>query len=279
MVINTYIVVPLAAWAIAQITKFTIATLKGRLDLKNLYASGGMPSVHAAVVCALATTSYLVDGPNSHLFGFTVVFAAVVMYDSLGVRRSAGEQSVAINMLIDSLGRGKFKLDQPVMRLREVLGHKPREVAAGALLGVVLGALFNFERITPLTSFLQHLPSNNELVGYTSIFVTLIVGGLLTRFILRRRYPKSHIFKALSGKILTATQAIGWIGLVMVALEYERASYLAWRFWSIIVLVIGLVWAVNIAIWAIRTVPAALAVEKNVARKSKWLSFGRKRKK
>jgi len=279
VVINSYIVVPLATWAIAQIAKFTIATFKGRLDLRNLYASGGMPSVHAAVVSSLATTAYLVDGPGSHLFGLTAVFAAIVIYDSLGVRRSSGEQSVAINMLIGSLGRGKVKLDLPELIVKEVLGHNPREVAVGAVLGVVLGGLFNFDRITPLTAFLQKIPTTTELIWYAAAFGLLIAGGLIQRFFLRRRFPKSQTYKKLTGKILTATQVIGWIGLVVVALEYERASYLAWRFWSIIILLIGLVWALNIAVWATKTVPAALATEANVARKLKWLAFGRKRKK
>lgn len=279
MEINSYILVPLAAWAIAQITKFTIATLKGRLDLRNLYASGGMPSVHAAVVCSLATTAYLVDGPGSHLFGFTAVFAAIVMYDSLGVRRSSGEQSVALNMLIGSLGRGKVKLDLPELRLKEVLGHKPREVAVGAVVGVVLGALFNYERITPLTSFLQQVPLTAELVWYTAVFAGLIIGGLIQGFVLRKRYPKSPIYKKLTGKILTATQVTGWIGLVMVALEFERASYLAWRLWSIIMLIIGLIWAIYIVVWAVNNLPTALASEANIARKLKWLTFGSKRKK
>lgn len=279
MVINAYIVVPLATWAIAQIAKFTIATLKGRLDLRNLYASGGMPSVHAAVVCSLATTAYLLDGPSSHLFGLTIVFAAIVIYDSLGVRRSSGEQSVAINMLIDSMSRGKIKLDQPGLRIKEVLGHKPHEVAVGAVVGVVLGSLFNIERITPLTSFLQQVPLSKELVSYTALFVLIIIGGLVQRFVLRKRYPKSHTYKVLSGKILTATQVTGWIGLVLAALEYERASYLAWRFWSVIMLLVGIVWAISIAIWAVKTLPSALAAEANVARKLKWLTFGRKRKK
>jgi len=279
VVINSYILVPLATWAIAQIAKFTIATLKGQLDLRNLYASGGMPSVHAAVVCALATTAYLVDGPGSHLFGFTAVFAAIVMYDSLGVRRSSGEQSVALNMLIGSLGRGKVKLDLPELRLKEVLGHKPREVAVGAVAGVVLGGLFNFDRITALTSFLQQVPKTPELVWYTVVFTLLVIGGLIQRFVLRKRFPKSLTYKTLTGKILTATQVTGWIGLVMAALEYEHASYLAWRFWSIIMLLIGVVWAVNIIVWSVRTLPDALATEANVARKLKWLTFGRKRKK
>ncbi len=279
MVINSYILIPLATWAIAQIAKFTIATFKGRMDFRNLYASGGMPSVHAAVVSSLAITAFLQDGLSSHIFGLTVVLAAIVIYDSLGVRRSTGEQSVAINMIIESLGRGKIKLDQTELRVREVLGHQPSEVAVGAAAGIVLGALFNYDRITPLTSFLQQVPLNKEILWYVGIFGLLVFGGLAQSIYLRKRYPKSATYKSLTGKILTATQVTGWTGLVMTALEYERASYLAWRVWSIIMLIIGVVWSISIVVWAIRVVPAALAREANVARKLKWLVIGRKRKK
>lgn len=91
MAYNPYIIVPFATWAVAQISKFAIAAFRGRIDFRYLYASGGMPSVHSAVVCSLAMTALLVDGVGSHLFGFTAIFAAIVMYDSFGVRRSAGE--------------------------------------------------------------------------------------------------------------------------------------------------------------------------------------------
>ncbi len=99
MAYNPYIVVPLATWAVSQVAKFAVAAFKGQVDFKYLYSSGGMPSVHSAVVCSLAMTALLVDGTSSHLFGFTLIFAAVVMYDSFGVRRSSGEQAAAINTM------------------------------------------------------------------------------------------------------------------------------------------------------------------------------------
>lgn len=279
MVVNSYILVPLATWAIAQIIKVTLAALRGRLDLRYLYASGGMPSVHSAVVVALATTAYLSDGAASHLFGFTVVFAAIVMYDSLGVRRSAGEQSVALNMLIGSLSRGKIKLDQPDLKLREVLGHRPFEVVVGAGLGLVLGGLFNYRRITPLTDFMQQVPGMTEMIWYLAVFAVLIVGGILQRVILKNRYPKSKVYNRLTGRVMTATQVTGWVGLVLVALQYEHASYLAWRGWVAALIITGICWLTSVLLTAARTMPATLANEANTARKMKWLTLGRKRKK
>jgi len=54
--VNRYLVVPLVVWAVAQFLKFIIAAFRGRVDFRYLYGSGGMPSVHAAVVTALAIT-------------------------------------------------------------------------------------------------------------------------------------------------------------------------------------------------------------------------------
>jgi acid phosphatase family membrane protein YuiD len=275
---NPYIIVPLATWAVAQISKFAIAAFKGKVDFRYLYASGGMPSVHSAVVCALATTAFLVDGVDSHLFGFTVIFAAVVMYDSFGVRRSAGEQAAAINMLIGSLGRNKVKIDNPHLHLREILGHQPREVTAGAILGVLLAMLFNYDRLGALGTFIEAVPKRPEMLAYLAIFLVLIIGGALARFILRARYRKSRTMRDLAGKIFVATQTIGWLGLFTVAMVYERASYFAWRLWPLVVLLAGVLWAIWLATANYRTVPANLEAEVEQARKEKWLGAGRRKK-
>jgi acid phosphatase family membrane protein YuiD len=275
---NPYIIVPLATWAVAQISKFAIAAFKGKVDFRYLYASGGMPSVHSAVVCALATTAFLVDGVDSHLFGFTVIFAAVVMYDSFGVRRSAGEQAAAINMLIGSLGRNKVKIDNPHLHLREILGHQPREVTAGAILGVLLAMLFNYDRLGALGTFIEAVPKRPEMLAYLAIFLVLIIGGALARFILRARYRKSRTMRDLAGKIFVATQTIGWLGLFTVAMVYERASYFAWRLWPLVVLLAGVLWAIWLATANYRTVPANLEAEVEQARKEKWLGAGRLKK-
>ena len=277
MVYNPYIVVPIATWAVAQVAKFAIAAIKGRIDFRYLYASGGMPSVHAAVVSSLAVTSFLVDGPGSAVFGVVLILALIVMYDSFGVRRSTGELAVAMNLLLDNLDRNRFKLDgPPPQRLREILGHQPREVGAGAITGIVLAGLFNYERLGWLGTFLQTVPVKFELWSYMAVFGLLVVGGALARWILASRYPKSKVMKRFRGHIFTATQTVGWLGLVTTLFIYEHASYLAWRLWPIVVIAIGMVWAWLILTGSARDVPAGLADEADHSRKMKWLNFGRK---
>ncbi len=278
MVYNAYIVVPLATWAVAQVAKFALAAMRGNIDFKYLYASGGMPSVHSAVVCSLAVTAFFVDGINSPIFGLAVILAAIVMYDSFGVRRASGEQAAAINMLIESLDRGKVRIQQPQLHLREVLGHQPVEVTVGAIVGIVLGSLFNYTHLTPLFNWLKITPTGIELWIYAGVFAFLVLAGLAQRFILRAKYPKSVTMKKLARRILTATQTTGWLGLLVVLLQYERASYLSWRGWAVLILAVGLIWGAGILISSYKTVPETLAKEATTARKLKWLKLGSKRK-
>lgn len=269
---NPFIVVPLATWAVAQVTKFAIHALKGRIDFRYLYASGGMPSVHSAVVCALAVTAFLVEGASSPIFGISVIFAAIVMYDSFGVRRSAGEQAAAINMLIDSLDRSRVRISEPDLHLREILGHQPREVTVGAVVGIGLAGLFNYDKLGKLGAFLQTIPGRKELFVYAVVFAVMIVGGWVAKFVLKWRYKHSKVVKKLRRSTLLATQTVGWLGALSLVFIYERASYLAWRLWPLVILIVGLLWAIWLATASYKTVPEALAIEDDKARKQKWLT-------
>lgn len=279
MIYNPYIVVPVATWAVAQVSKFAIAAIKGRIDFRYLYASGGMPSVHAAVVTSLAMTSLLVDGAGSHLFGFILIFALIVMYDSFGVRRSSGEQAVALNLLLNSLGRNRFKLDVPTPHLREILGHQPREVSVGAAYGIILASLFNWDHLGAVNSFLTAVPGTKELIGFVIGFALIVAGGIAARLFMAKRWRKSQVMKRFRKHVFQATQTIGWLGLLSVLFVYERASYLAWRLWPLAIATAGAAWAVWILTGSAKEVPAGLAAEEDVMRKKKWFEFSRKKRK
>jgi len=83
----------------------------------------------------MTTSIGLKEGFNSSIFALSAVFSLVVMYDAAGVRRAAGYQAAAINMLVERLEGQGIKLDK---KLKELLGHSPVEVAAGAVLGVLV---------------------------------------------------------------------------------------------------------------------------------------------
>jgi len=102
-----------------------------------------MPSSHAASVAALSTMVGLRSGFNTTLFGVTLFFSLIVMYDAAGLRRAAGRQAVVLNRLIEE----HFQHPEAgTQRLMELLGHTPLEVFVGAMLGVASALLW--DRVT-----------------------------------------------------------------------------------------------------------------------------------
>jgi acid phosphatase family membrane protein YuiD len=272
-----YILIPAAGWIIAQLIKFSWSAFRGKIDVRNLYASGGMPSGHSAVVTALALTIYLNEGIGSAAFGIAVIYAGIVMYDALGVRRASGEQAAALNELIDSLGRHKIAVDLPQDRLREVMGHTPKEVAAGALLGAVLAGLFNYDKITGLTNYLSTAPGRRGLIAFAILGAGLLIGGVVFKLWSNMVHKGSASWRNLSRDVLIQTQLFGWLGLIIAFFAYEHAAYLSWRMWSFIIYAIAVIWLVRRSLRAIRELPPQLNQEQERARVGKWLE-GSKRK-
>lgn len=128
------------SWLIAQVIKVIITLTKTRrFDFARLLGSGGMPSSHAAFTVSLATAVGLQTGFKSPLFAVTAAFSFVVMYDATGVRRSAGEQAKILNRIMESMEHGDTK--ETGKKLKELLGHTPFEVFAGAILGVFIAVI------------------------------------------------------------------------------------------------------------------------------------------
>lgn len=137
--ISPYLLSIAAGWLVAQGLKYVFAVLKTRKlrQLRQLYLSGSMPSAHTATVVALVTVIGLKDGIDTAIFGLGALFAGIVMYDAVMVRRSSGEQGVAIQALIRE---AKSKILLP----RAAKGHTPLEVLAGMLIGLTIGAVVFF---------------------------------------------------------------------------------------------------------------------------------------
>lgn len=93
-----------------------------------------MPSAHSATVVSMATIIGLTQGLDSSIFGLSALFASVVMYDAMMVRRSSGEQGVAVRKLIQ-------ETHSTIRIPRAAKGHTPVEVLVGALLGLIIGAV------------------------------------------------------------------------------------------------------------------------------------------
>jgi len=127
------------AWAIAQGLKVLLTLMiSKKFDSTRVFGSGGMPSSHSAMTCAMMVMVGFTEGFSSSVFALAFCFSGVVMYDAAGVRRSTGKNAAVLNRLIDRLANdGTFDEEH----LKELVGHTPIQVLAGALLGVLVGTL------------------------------------------------------------------------------------------------------------------------------------------
>lgn len=133
---NRLLWVTLLAWFIAQALKvlFTLIVDK-RFNVLRFVGSGGMPSSHSAFVMSLATGMGKIYGWDSPFFTFALVFAFVVMYDAAGVRYAVGKQAIILNEIMKDYQKDR-KMSEA--QLKELVGHTPIEVFAGAVLGVLV---------------------------------------------------------------------------------------------------------------------------------------------
>lgn len=127
------------SWALSQLTKVIRGMIRERrFNFRWIFDTGGMPSSHSASVASLATTIGLYYGFVSMPFLMALLFTIITMFDAAGVRRSAGRQAQVLNKMLDELyQKGQFAEE----RVKELLGHTPKEVFAGAFLGILIALL------------------------------------------------------------------------------------------------------------------------------------------
>lgn len=141
MIQNQALLAGVVGLTLAQLIKFvTVLLRQGRIDIRTLVTTGGMPSSHTALVTGLTTTVGLLEGVHSTLFDVSLVFAFIVMYDAAGVRQAAGRQARVLNKIVEDL---QHSLSFKESHLKELLGHTPREVIGGAILGVAVAFAIN----------------------------------------------------------------------------------------------------------------------------------------
>lgn len=123
-----------AGWLVAQLIKMVICLAQThRLDFRYLVSTGGMPSAHSALACALATAMGLTEGFATPAFTLSFFFAAVVMFDAQTVRAAAGKQARLLNQIVDELFQEHHLSEN---KLKELLGHTRVEVFFGMLTGI-----------------------------------------------------------------------------------------------------------------------------------------------
>ncbi len=115
----------------SQVAKIMVILLvkKQKFKLNDLIVTGGMPSAHSALVGALTTIIGLTEG-FTPLFFVVLTFSLIVLRDSMGVRRSVGEEGKLIEKLIK---RENMQIDH----FHYSLGHTPLQVWVGLIMGVI----------------------------------------------------------------------------------------------------------------------------------------------
>ncbi len=136
---NKLVTAPVIAWMAAQLLKTLIdAARYRRLNLRLLVGTGGMPSGHSALVCALATEAGKLQGFESPMFAVTLILAAIVMYDAAGVRQAVDKQSEILTHLLNHIPRTQDDFDR---FLEGLVGHTRFQVVAGGILGIAIGSV------------------------------------------------------------------------------------------------------------------------------------------
>ncbi len=128
--LRTYVfLVPVIAMLLSEITKILVDYARTGRWTTGMFRPGGMPSTHSAFVTSLLIVIARRNGFESSEFAIAFVFAAVVWYDAISLRRTVGEQAVLLNRL------------QQWQHLRERVGHSSREMFAGIAFGAIVTAI------------------------------------------------------------------------------------------------------------------------------------------
>ena len=152
-VLNLPLILGVLAIVLAQLLKIPVHyMITKKWDMQMFRTTGSMPSSHSAGVMALATSVGFEAGFQSTTFAVAAMIAGVVMYDAIGIRYHAGQQAIALNRLIQDMellltnlkSSNPDSYRQSAKQLKTLLGHKPVEVLAGALLGVIFASIIYF---------------------------------------------------------------------------------------------------------------------------------------
>lgn len=134
---NKVLVISATAWFVAGILKMLIELiLNKKLVLSRIVGAGGMPSSHTATVIALLLAIARECGVESYQFGFTVIFAIIVIHDAVGVRLETGKQAKVLNtMMFESKAFDDIDFNK---KLKEYVGHTPLQAMVGAIIGAIV---------------------------------------------------------------------------------------------------------------------------------------------
>lgn len=127
VILSEYLfLIPLVVLFLSEVAKILVEYVKAGDWDEGIFKTGGMPSSHSAFVTSLIIIVYQKLGMQSVEFAMAFVFASVVWYDAMSVRKAVGMQAEILNKL------------QRKQMLKTRLGHSFVEVLAGIAFGAVV---------------------------------------------------------------------------------------------------------------------------------------------
>jgi uncharacterized protein len=133
------LIIPLAAGLLAQIIKFVMFSFKHGMDWRFLFEYGHMPSSHTAMMSGLIYGIGYYFGVKTPEFATAFIVTLLIISDALRLRMYIGSYGKTLNNLLDRL---KIEDDAASLKLKERVGHRPSEIFAGAVLGILTALVF-----------------------------------------------------------------------------------------------------------------------------------------
>jgi acid phosphatase family membrane protein YuiD len=104
-------------------------------SISQTLGSGGMPSVHSALVTSITTALGIKYGIFSDIFTIALVFSMIIIYDAINVRFEAGLHAKALNELNCTHEKTTN------YNFNESIGHLPEEAFAGSVIGIIVAMI------------------------------------------------------------------------------------------------------------------------------------------
>jgi len=134
---NFPLMAALISMIVAQVIKVPLNLIWSKSwDVARAFSTGGMPSSHSAAVASLTAAIGISEGLDSSTFAVAALLSAITMYDAAGIRRHAGLHASFLNRLVKSSPSLLKDSGSTATELKELLGHRPTEVFAGAVFGI-----------------------------------------------------------------------------------------------------------------------------------------------
>jgi uncharacterized protein len=134
------------AMGAAQSAKVVYNSLKEkRFCGAYFWSTGGMPSSHSATMISLLTSLGILEAYYEHGIGYefaiALAFTVVVIYDAMGVRYEAGKHARMLNKIMEAEPKEVKESMGYNKEFKVLLGHKPKEVFWGIIVGFIVGGL------------------------------------------------------------------------------------------------------------------------------------------